>query len=168
MKLAIASLVALAMAAPGIAQESGFYGTAGYSQISTDDVDLGAITLRGGWNFNQYFGAEAEGSFGVVSDDFTVADTQVDIDLNHAIGAFATAGVPLAERGRVFARVGYANVDIEGSSGGVSVSEDDSDIAYGIGGEYLFDDFNGVRVGYTAYDFDETLDVFEISYLRRF
>lgn len=168
MKIALASLAALVVATPALAQETGFYGTAGYSHVMADDVDLGAITLRGGWNFNEYFGAEAEGSIGVVSDDVTIGATDIDVDLNHSLGAFATAGVPFGERGRVFARAGYASVDIEGSAGGVSVSEDDSDFAYGIAGEFQFDDFNGVRLGYTAYDFEETIDVFEISYVRRF
>ncbi len=168
MKIALVSVAALLATAPALAQESGFYGTAGYSQFSADDVDLGGITLRGGWNFNQYFGAEAEGTIGVVSDDLTVEGTNIDVDLNHAIGAFATAGVPVSERGRLFARAGYASLDIEGSAGGVSVSEDDSDFAYGIGGEFLFDEVNGVRLGYTAYEFEETIDVFEISYVRRF
>ncbi|NBC20355.1 MAG: outer membrane beta-barrel protein [Alphaproteobacteria bacterium] len=168
MKLALACLAALATVTPAIAQESGFYGSAGYSNFAADDVDLGALALRGGWNFNEYVGGEVEGSIGVVDDDVTFAESNVDVELNHSLGAFATAGLPLSERGRVFARAGYASVDIEGSSDGVSVSQDDSDFAYGIGGEYRFDAFNGVRLGYTAYDFEETIDVFEISYVRRF
>lgn len=168
MKLALASMAALLVGAPALAQETGFYGTAGYSHLSADDVDLGGVTLRGGLQFNDYLGAEVEGTIGIIDDEQTILGEDVDVELNHAIGAFATAGLPINERGRLFARVGYVNLDIEASAAGASVSEDDSDFAYGIGGEFLLDGRNGVRLGYTAYDFDETIDTFEIAYVRRF
>lgn len=174
MKYLIASAFVVATAAPAMAQDVGFYATGGYTHLSADDFDLGALTVRGGAQFGDYFGAELEGSFGIRDDDVTTvvggdAVAQGTIELNNTIGVFGTVGTQVTPNARVFARLGYASVDAEVSVDGAgSVSDSEEEFAYGLAGEYMFDGQNGVRVGYTAYDFEETLDTFEISYVRKF
>lgn len=174
MKYLIASALVAAAASPALAQDVGFYATGGYTQLSGDDFDLGAVTVRGGAQFGDYFGAELEGSFGVIDDDVSTviggdAIASGDIELNNTIGVFGTVGTQINPNARVFARLGYASVDVEVSVDGAgSLSESEEEFAYGLAGEYMFDANNGVRVGYTAYDFEDTLDTFEISYVRKF
>jgi opacity protein-like surface antigen len=169
MKLVLTAAASVAvLAAPAFAQESNFYGNVGYSHISTDDADLGAIALRGGVDFNQNFGAEIEGAFGINDEEFDIGGTTANLELKHSIGAFAVGKMPVSPMVDLFGRVGYVNVELEASGAGTTVSDDDSALAFGVGGQFALDDKNGIRVGYTNYDFDESADVFDVAYVRQF
>ena len=74
------SLVALA-AAPAFAQDTGFYGTIGYGNYGADDADLGAVQLRGGYNFNEFLGAEIEAAVGVSDESTTISGIDVNVEL---------------------------------------------------------------------------------------
>jgi len=163
-KLLLAAIAAstLGFAVPAAAQT---YGSIGYSTVEIDDVSLGAITGRFGWNSASFFGIEGEASFGVGED----TSLGVDVELRTDIGAYVTGRLPVNEQFDVFARVGYARTEIEVTPGG---EEDSSGLAWGVGANWFFDDVNGVRVDWTRRDteddFGEDTDVWSISYIRRF
>ena len=160
--VAAAAVSLLTVAAPAAAQT---YGSVGYSQFELDPISLGAITGRFGWNSASFFGVEGEASVGVNDDDIGVENFELKTDL----GAYVTGRFPVNEQFDVFARVGYARTEIEVSPGG---DEDSSNLAWGVGANWFFDDVNGVRVDWsqrdTEDDFGEDTDVWSISYVRRF
>ena len=57
MKLALASLAVLAVAAPAMAEGNIELG-AGYSNFDTDNADLGALTARGTYFINPNIGVD--------------------------------------------------------------------------------------------------------------
>ena len=63
MRNIILSAAALTLiAAPAMAQSISspqYYGTLGYTQLESDDANVGAVTGRLGAKVNRYFGAEA-------------------------------------------------------------------------------------------------------------
>jgi len=169
--LAAASAVAvLAGAAPALAQN--IDGSIGYSSADVGDATVGAITGRLGYSFNDVLGVEGEASFGIKDDTVTIAGpTNVDVELKHQVAIYGTAGLPIGENGRVFARLGYGSTKLEASAAGVVASGSEESVNYGAGAQYFFDGANGIRADYTKYDFDNSggdADVWSVSYVRRF
>ena len=64
MKLALASLAAV-LAAPLAFAQGNIELSGGYTQFDTGGAELGALTGRGTYFFNQYLGAEGEVSIGI-------------------------------------------------------------------------------------------------------
>ena len=170
MKLALTTAITLVAfaAAPAFAQDSGFYGTVGYGNYSADDADLGAIQLRGGYNFNEFLGAEIEGAIGVADESTTVAGINTKIELDNSYGAYAVGRIPFAEKADVFGRIGYVSTEIKASAGGASASADEDAAALGIGGDYYFAPNQGIRLGYTYLDYDNSIDVIDVAYVLKF
>lgn len=163
--LMAAAAVALSLAAaPAFAQDAKevqVYGSLGYSQIEDNTLSLGGAQVRLGAKVHKYFAIEAEGTIGIVDDSFA----GFDVDLEHQVGIYAVAFMPVSEQVDLIARVGYSNMEI-GVAGG---SADDDSINYGIGMEYRFDEQNGIRGDYTYMDFDSgSADMWSIAYVRRF
>ena len=63
-------------------QSPSYYGTLGYSQLDHSDGDLGAVTGRLGAKLTPNFGVEAEASFGVRDDDFSIGGVDGKIKLS--------------------------------------------------------------------------------------
>ncbi|MBU1287215.1 MAG: porin family protein [Alphaproteobacteria bacterium] len=170
MKFALTTALTLVafVATPAFAQENGFYGTVGYGNYSADDADLGAIQLRGGYNFTEFLGAEIEGAIGVADESTTIAGVDVNVELENSYGAYAVGRIPFSEKADVFGRVGYVSTEIKASAGGFSASADDDAAALGIGGNYYFAPSQGVRLGYTHMDYDDSIDVIDIAYVLKF
>lgn len=169
LSLAVAA-VALA-ASPAVAE--GFYADGGYTFTSIDledggtslDVDLGSITARGGYDFNQNFGVELEGSFGVADEDVFGAS----VELSYLVGAYGKVQAPLSENFSVFARAGVVNAELEVSGGGFSETASDTGAGYGVGGVVDFGENLYVRGDYTRLDIEDLeADSFTISLGIRF
>jgi hypothetical protein len=170
MKLAITTamtLVAFA-AAPAFAQDTGFYATIGYGNYSADDADLGAIQLRGGYNFNEFLGAEIEGAVGISDESTTIAGINANVELENSYGAYVVGRIPFAEKADVFGRIGYVSTEIKASVGSLSASADDDAVGLGVGGDYYFAPNQGIRVGYTYLDYDDSVDVIDVAYVLKF
>ncbi|XBQ16504.1 MAG: porin family protein [Oceanicaulis sp.] len=169
--LLLASIAAVAAASAASAQTPGSgYAGVGYTALDGEGATLGAITLRGGFDFTEYFGAEGDLHIGVVDDTVTEMGTSVDLSADFGAAVYGVARLPLGDgMSNIFARAGYATLEVEGSAMGVSVSAELDGFAYGVGGEFYFAGPNGVRLDYTRFDGDDgELDAFGISYIRRF
>lgn len=165
--LLLASAAAIVAAAGASAQDTGnVYLGAGYTYVDVDGVEFDALNLRGGYDFNQYFAVEGEALIGLGDEEVS----GVDVSLEYLVGAYAKAQYPLNEQFSVFGRLGYAYTEVEGSAGGVTVSDDTDGFAYGVGGEWAFAGPNAIRVEYTRYEFEDDgeADTFGASYIRRF
>ena len=113
MKLALASILAIAAVAPVAVAQGNVELSGAYSHVDGDAGDLGAITARGTYFFNRYLGAEAEASFGI--DDTNVGPATVELD--NSFGGFGVLRAPVADRFELFGRVGYATTSFSASAG---------------------------------------------------
>lgn len=169
MKLAIASLAALAIAAPAMAEPQ-FYINGGYTALDGDDATLSALTARGGAFFNEYFGVEGEFSIGLGEEDIGGG---ASIELDNQYAAYVIGKAPLSPQFDVFARLGYGQATFSASAGTVSGDVDVDGFSAGFGGQYFFTDQVGVRGEYTRFEADDDqldggADVFSISAVIRF
>ncbi|QDH74027.1 porin family protein [Brevundimonas sp. M20] len=172
--IAASALVLTALPVAAHAQdESRFYGSVGYSAVSTDQADLGAVTGRFGYKILPWVGAEAEASFGVKDEgyDVSIGGGSGAIELKHDAAAYAVAFLPLGENFELFARAGYGTSAIEATSSGVTVQSDGESFNYGVGATAFFRN-DGLRVDWTRRDFTDEgageADVWSVSYVRRF
>lgn len=169
--LIAASLSVLALTATASAQDAPrFTLGAGYDRADFDGVDFDTVVLRGGYDFNRYFGVEGQANFGLGDESVTESGVTADVSLNYAAGVFGVVRPWSNETMNVFGRIGYTTTELDASAGGFSIDASDEAWAYGVGGEWFFAGDNGVRVDYTRLDYEDggDADVFGISYVRRF
>ncbi len=171
--LLLAAAAVIATAGSASAQDGQFHLGAGYTYLDADGVEFDVITLRGGYDFTDYLGAEAELSFGLSDETVSALGVTGDLSYDYGFGLFGKAQYPLTEQFSVFARLGYVYTEAEASAAlagqNFSISDGESGIAYGVGAEWAFAGPNAVRFDYTRNDYDagET-DAFTLSYVRRF
>ena len=147
------------------------YGTAGYAGGSQDGIDLGAIQARLGARFGSYLGVEGELAGGVKGDTVDVGGVPVDVKLRHQEAIYGVGFLPVSPKFDLFARVGYGNTDIKASAAGVSQAGNEHSWNYGGGGQYFFDNNNGVRADYTRESFQNgggDANVWSLAYVRKF
>jgi outer membrane immunogenic protein len=151
-KFAIMAAVAAAalFAVPAVASAQ-WYAGAGYTQYEFDDAEVGGVTGRLGYNFNQNFGVEGEGTFGVDDDD--------GVELDNALGAYAVGRIPLSGNFGVHGRLGYQNIELDTPLGGV---EDDG-VSYGVGASWQATPGLGVRADYTRFEGDDDADAITLG-----
>lgn len=174
MKIVLASLAAIAIASPALAQSAtegsnqGFSASVGYSHWDADDGNLGAVTARGRYMFTNYVGGEVEASFGVKDE----SGYGYKLSIDNSFAGFAVVGAPVTERFDVFGRLGYATTSFDAEYFGYSGSADIDGVAYGVGANYFFTDSFGVRGDFTKYDGGDDIagsaDVFSIAGVIRF
>lgn len=143
-----------------------YYGNIGGIAYDVDDDIYGIIGRLGVQK--SWYGAELEGSFGVIDDDIGGG---IDAEVDYSLAAFAVGRLPISKRFGALARVGYHTTQIGVSSDTGSASDDFDGIAYGAGLEYNLDNVNGLRFDYTRYDLGDdagTADSLAATYLRRF
>jgi opacity protein-like surface antigen len=140
MMAAVAAAAMLAM--PGVASAQNVYANLGYTQYDFDGAEVGGVTGRLGYNFNQNFGVEGEATFGV--------DDDAGVELDNSLGAFAVGRIPLGNTFGVHGRVGYQTVDLDTPGGGV----DDDGVAYGGGVSWQATPGIGIRADYTRFEGD--------------
>ena len=169
----LAAAAALAIAGAATAQDGQFHLGAGYTYLDADGVEFDVITLRGGYDFNAFFGAEGEVQFGLGDESVTAGGVTGDLSYDFGLGLFGKAQYPVNDQFSVFARLGYVYQEAEAAAafGGqtFSVSDGESGVGYGVGAEWAFSGPNAVRFDYTRNDFDDgENDAFTLSYVRRF
>ncbi|MEL6687678.1 MAG: outer membrane beta-barrel protein [Pseudomonadota bacterium] len=149
------------------------YGTLGAVMYDFEDEAFG-IQGRLGYQFNPNFGAEVEGSVGVIDDteDLGGGD-QLKTGVDYSAAAFGTVRAPITPRLSTIARLGYHTTRLTSESTIANlVTETNSNedgLAYGLGAEYKLSPVDAIRADYTAYEVDNgTLDSISLAYLRRF
>ncbi len=169
--VAIASLV---VAAAPSAFAEGWYADGGYTFIGIDtdvaDVDLGAITAHGGFDFNENFGIEGEAAFGVADEDFSDGINSASIDLSYLVGVYGKVQMPVGENVNLFARAGLVNAELDVEVTGLgTTSESDTGAGFGVGGTFAFSERMFVRGDYTRYDIEDLeADAFTVALGAKF
>jgi opacity protein-like surface antigen len=144
-KMTLLAAVAAAALTMAPAANAEWYAGAGYTQFDYDGGDVGGLTGRLGYRFNPNFAAEGEGSFGV--------DDDSNLELNHNLGAYAVAILPVAPNFDVHGRLGYQTTEVDTPLGEV----DDDGIAYGAGATWRPGGGRfGIRADYTRLEGDDS------------
>jgi hypothetical protein len=78
------------------------------------------------------------------------------------------ASAPVAERLSLIGRAGYVHQWAEAKAGAVKAKTDDGSFALGVGGQYMLDDANGIRLDYTRYTEGKGANGYAASFVRKF
>jgi hypothetical protein len=147
------------------------YGQLGYEDSHVDGANVGAIQGRLGARFGSYLGAEGELSAGVKSDTINVGGTNTNVSLRNQEAIYGVGFLPITPRFDLFGRVGYGHSSIKADPTLVADTGGQDSWNYGGGGQYFFDDKNGVRADYTRHEFvhgPQNEDVWALGYVRKF
>lgn len=148
---------------PIVHAESDLYVSGGLSSFDLPGAEPSAVTVRGGWLWNEHFGAELEGSFGIGSDEVGASGLQLDIESQ--VAAYVVGRVPLGDWVSLFGRIGYARTELELEFLEAARIEQTDGIAFGAGGEIMLTDRFGLRGEYTRMSTDDDTGYDEIDVL---
>ena len=116
----------------------GLYAGLNYTFLDVEDdgldADLGTLSGKVGVMATPFLGFEARAGFGV--DDDEVRGVELSVD--NFYGGYATPNLANESPVTPYAVVGFTRVEAEAKYRGVSVSDDDSDLSYGIGAHVKF------------------------------
>jgi hypothetical protein len=179
-------LVALSMGAmSAIAEEQKAFGNAtpflGVSVGSVDyseelgggfeaTADVTMLSLRGGLKFNDYVSAELR--LGKSSSDTAnVFGFPVEVEVESYLGAYAKGHLPINDNFNAYGLLGFTKASFSADAGFGAVSDDESDMSYGLGVEFWQSEKRSGRIGgaieYINY-YDKnatTVDSIELSLL---
>lgn len=162
----LAAVVATATAFVGTASAQEAYVNVG---VDTLDFDAYGVGAKAGYNFTENFGAEVQGSLGIIDDEETVSGIEADVGYDYLVAAFGTASLPLSDDVSIIGRIGYYYTELSAEGAGVTVTEEFDGLAGGVGLQYMLDEMNGIRVDYTYLDGDGgNADSASLAYVRKF
>lgn len=119
----------------------------GQADVSMEDLDENSTTYGGllGYNFSEYFGAE------IFYNNYDRAENgSFDINL-HSIGANLKGKYNLTQETSIFAKVGYANLALDITSGFSNYgSADINKPVYGAGASYKFSESMGLGLEFSS------------------
>lgn len=135
----LVSLAGAVAATPTMAQDmyksggAGLYGVLNYTFFNLDegsaDADFGALSGKIGGLVSPYFGLEARAGFGV--DDDTVGG--IDFSVDNFFGGYATLNLANESPATPYVILGFTRIELEAEGPFGSVTDDDSDLSYGLG-----------------------------------
>jgi hypothetical protein len=168
----LAMLIVLAsVASPAYAN---FYAGASYLQTDAEfedaanefDADDSSFKIFGGFNFGKFLGIEASyRDLGNQQDSAGAAMLDVDLE---AYDISARGTLPIGKLLGIFAKVGYANIAIDGNIGGGSIDDDDWELLYGVGLDVYLGKRFGVRGEWEEYDVEDSLNSLSVGAFIRF
>lgn len=166
-----AALMMTTFAGTAYAQDSGAYGALG---VTTYEFDNYGVDAKLGYNFNRYFGVEAQGVIGVTTDSYPTYDSPdaatVKSKVKHTVGAFAVARLPLSEQFEVFGRAGIhntrRNIQINNALSS-NYNIDGTSFALGGGLQYKLSEKSALRAEYTYLD-KVGGDTVSLGFVRKF
>lgn len=142
-KIAIAVLLSAVVAAPAVAADMYVGVNVGSATIDfPGSSSTTSFALLGGYTFNQYFAAE------VAYTDFGSHDYGGTNVKSSGWSASGVGSYPFNEQFSVFAKLGFATTTVDPSG---NPTETDSDMTYGIGGQFNVNKQVGIRLGYDVY-----------------
>jgi len=161
-----ASAALLAVAASAQAQDVTL--SAGWERADFDGIELDTVAFRGDYFFNENFGIEGQLNIGIGDETVDLGFTTTDVSLDYGVGAFGVYRYAASENFNILGRLGYIHAELEAEAAGITVTADDGAFAAGIAAEWYLDANNGVRFDYSYADYDDAVNFYGISYVRRF
>lgn len=166
--LSAVALLAISTANIAIAQDnatdSGTYVSLGAASYGFDTYGIDA---KIGYNFNKYFGVEAEGILGLTSETL---NPTLKFKTEYTIAAFGIARLPVNKKWDLFARAGYHQTGLKLIGPGSPTKGDRDGFAAGGGVQYNMTPTTAIRAEYTFLEnsFTNDQDVYTVSYVRKF
>lgn len=165
-QLLLSTVLLASTATVAAAQDSGFYLGAGVAVIDGEEQGFGFrstnLNVMAGYEVSPYFAIEGEASVVLGEDSVTIQGTTGDVGLRHA-GIYARLNLMDSSNTFVpYLRAGWVQGTAEVEVLGLSVSDDSTAFAYGIGGEYRYSEKGSVRFDIGKADFD-TVDATIVS-----
>lgn len=153
------------------------YGNLGVVNYEAGE-DLYGLQGRAGYQFNKYFAAEAEGSFGFsnakTSAVFSGVPVEQTLGIENSVAAFGVVRYPLFGKVSGYSRLGYHQTQLDrkltiGTAHPEKYEETVNGVAYGSGLEYEVNPRTAVRLDYTVYDYDgPDADAISLAVSRKF
>lgn len=158
-KLSCAALLVASMGAQAQtkAPSGGLYGDVGYTlvKISADGYSVTPKVLRGvvGYEVNPNLAIEGMVGLGVGDDSTTLAGVKLVGEVDHMIGLYLKPKMAVSPDLELFARAGFVRSKVTASAPayGVSASESQSDLSYGVGMSYSINKTTALNVDYMSY-----------------
>lgn len=111
----------------------GVYTGLNYTFMSLDaggeDADVGTLSAKAGVMATPFLGFEARGGFGV--DDDRVRG--IDFSVDNFFGGYATFNIANESPVTPYVVLGFTRVEVEAEGPFNTVTDDDSDVSYGVG-----------------------------------
>jgi len=142
-----ALLTASIVSASFSASAADLYAGGSYAVLDSDDVTLNAIYGRFGASFNDNISAEARLGFGVGDDSVD----GIKVELDNLYGVYVRGGIPAGEVFYPYAILGYSKAKGTASGFGVSVSDSESDLSYGVGADFNVNETFKINAEYMSY-----------------
>lgn len=147
------------------------YGGIQYAMVTYDedgfqDVEPSALVGRFGKFINDNVSIEGRFGFGLQDDTVTVFDpflgnVDIDFEVDNLIGVYAVlhSSSQGANDVSFYGVLGYSQAELEGTAFGITVSEDDSGLSYGLGAQ-----ISGFNIEYMNYISEDDYDATAISF----
>ena len=148
------------IASTGVLADAGWYVGGSYAQLDTDvagvvEFDLAALVFNVGYKINDYVAVESRLGTGIADDDIL----GIDLELDYLWGLYTKIGIPTGTGFYPYAVLGYTKAELELSAFGMTESESDSDISYGIGADFGVNENLGIFVEYMNWYDDEDIEI---------
>lgn len=167
MKTLFKALSIVVIAASASAAQAQLYGEIAYSPLTIEgmsgakrvEATPSVLGLTLGYDIHQYFSVEAMAAFGASDDqaELNGAAVAINVNVDSSYGIFVKPKYMLNDRFEVFGRVGYLKTKLTASGIGLSMTENESGVAYGVGANYYFNPKTYATISYmNFYDKDNT------------
>ena len=117
LKAAVATIAIIGFAGTAQAQDNEFYINLG---VDSYDFDAYGIGAKLGQNFHKNFGAEVQGSVGIIDDEELIGGVEFDTNIDYSLAAFGVLRTDASDDFSIFARAGYhyteATINAENST----------------------------------------------------
>ncbi len=140
-----------------------WYGSVGLASLDYEEEFIpgeATVTALGGAigvEFIPNLAGEFRVGFGIDGDTLTFDDqgepVDVDFDLDEFYGVYLRPQYK-SETLQVYGLLGYINVGVTANAGGGDFSDDDSDVSFGGGVGYIFNELMSVNLEYTSFGTD--------------
>jgi len=152
-----------------LAAGQGYIG-GGVGASSTDAAgfeDGTSFQIFGGYMFNPNFGLE--GGFTNLGDFDLTGAPGSNVSVDGFYGA-AVLGAPVGKGGFIKGKLGFYSWNFDGVGPGIAADTDGTDLMYGVGFDWYFNQSVGVGIEYDVYSSvnDEDVDAFWLNLLIKF
>ena len=113
----------------GVQYALGKYSKEGTSQKADPSVLLG----RYGMNLHNNFSIEGRLGIGIAGDTLVFSGLEVDVEVDYMVGVYALGHMNIAKGSSVYGLVGFTQAELTASTFGVSATDDDSGVSFGVG-----------------------------------
>jgi OOP family OmpA-OmpF porin len=165
---AMLGAAAMAVSAGAVAQQAdtGLYVGASIGQADLDIDKDTAWKIFGGYQLNRNLSVElGYTNLGEVSETVLGVTASAEATAWEVIGLYK---FPVANQFSIYGLAGIAMVEAEARALGVTVSDDSTELTFGVGAQYDFSTNVGLRAQWQRYGADEDIDVISLGVVVKF